>query len=76
MNDVVNLVLLHELLVVDLITDIKALILAGEFDLCVAQISGENCTLGANLIADGLGQGDTNLSIGSSHEDLLAELYS
>lgn len=67
MNNVINLVLLDEFLVVALIADVETGILAWEFNLGVAQVSCEDCALWANFLTDGLGEGDTNLSIGSSH---------
>ncbi len=74
MNYVVNFVFLHQFLVVSLITDVKACILAGELDLGVTQVSSNHSSLGANFLADGLGQRNTDLAIGSCDKDFLAKL--
>jgi len=74
-NNVVNLVVLHETSVFLLITYIKTSVVAREIDFLVPEIGGNDGTSWANLFADGLDKRDTNLTIGTCYKDFLASLH-
>jgi hypothetical protein len=74
-HDVIDLVVLNEAAVNSLITDVETCVLAGEVNLLITEVGGNDGALAANFLADGSDERDTDLTVGTSDEDLLAELY-
>ena len=75
MNDIVNLVVLDEPFVLLLITDVEARVGATEVDLLLSDVGGDHAALRPNLLLNGLDKRNTNLTLCTSHEDLLAKLH-